>query len=243
MYIPRIYSHKLIQKKKIIKLKKKNVHYCRNVIKLKIGDIIHVFNNTNNIFISKILDINKKNVFIKIMKQKKDNKESFINIHLGQLISKKINITIEKAVELGVVSITPIIKEKKSFLEKNNHYILKKMNYWKNIIIAACAQSQRNILPQLNFPATFFQWCDCIPKKSTKIIFNLHAKKNIYNVSNKHKNIYILIGSEMGFSKKEVDYATKKKFLNISLGPRRLRSETAGIVAITALQIFLGDMK
>uniref|UniRef100_A0A451DFG8 Ribosomal RNA small subunit methyltransferase E n=1 Tax=Buchnera aphidicola (Cinara pseudotsugae) TaxID=2518978 RepID=A0A451DFG8_9GAMM len=238
MYIPRIYFKKSIKINTIIKLKKNMVHFCINVIRLRIGDIIHLFNNTNYIFISKILDIKKKNILIKIISTQLDDKESPVKIHLGQCISKKMNIIIEKSVELGINTITPIISKKKNS-EKS---ISKKICHWKKIIISACAQSLRNIVPELNTPSTIYQWCDSIIPQSTRIIFDPAAKKKIYNIPNKYKNIFILIGSEKGFHEYEKKYAQEKNFLKISLGPRVLRAETASIVAITALQIHLGDI-
>ncbi|VFP81174.1 Ribosomal RNA small subunit methyltransferase E [Buchnera aphidicola (Cinara kochiana kochiana)] len=238
MYVPRIYCNQLIKINTIIPLKKNTIHYCINVIRLQAGDLIHIFNNTNNIFISKILDINKNNIFIKIIKKKKENKESPTNIHLGQCYSKRMKFTIEKSVELGIKSITPIIINKPSIITK----ISKKICYWNKLIISACMQSQRNIIPKLNTPSTIYQWCNSIPQKSTKIIFNIDAKKNICDVSNKYNNIYILIGSEKGFNNNETKYTKEKKFLNVKLGPRILRTETASIVAIAALQVHLGDI-
>ncbi|VAX76673.1 16S rRNA (uracil(1498)-N(3))-methyltransferase [Buchnera aphidicola] len=243
MYIPRIYYNQIININTIIKLKKNTIHYCMNVLRLKIDNIIHLFNNTNYIFISKIIEMKKKNIIVKIIKKKKKNNESPINIHLGQIISKKMNITIEKSVELGVHTITPIFQKNKYSNQELKKNVTKKIHHWKKIIISACAQSQRNILPKLNQPSTISQWYKSIPKKSNKIIFTVNAKKKICNIPYKDKDIYILIGSEKGFSNSEVEYIKKRNFLNISLGPRTLRTETAGIAAITALQIYFGDIK
>ncbi|VFP88518.1 Ribosomal RNA small subunit methyltransferase E [Buchnera aphidicola (Cinara piceae)] len=242
MYIPRLYFNQFINLDTIIELKKNTIHYCLKVIKLRINSIIHIFNNTNYIFISKIIYIKKNKIFVKIIEKKKDDKESPINIHLGQIVSKKMNITIEKSVELGVKTITPIISRNKKFDKQKKNIILKKNYHWNKIIISACSQSQRNILPILNNPCSIYEWCNLIPYKSTKIICNLNSINKIHNIPYKYKNIYILIGSETGFNEKEIKYTQEKNFLNVSLGPRVLRTETASMVAITALQIYFGDI-
>ncbi|VFP79271.1 16S rRNA (uracil(1498)-N(3))-methyltransferase [Buchnera aphidicola] len=242
MYIPRIYFDKTIKLNTIIELKKNNAHYCLNVIRLKIKNTIHIFNNTNYIFISEIINIKKNKIFAKVIEKKKDNRESPINIHLGQIFSKKMNITIEKSVELGVKTITPIIPKQKNYNKKIKNIISKKNYHWNKIIISACSQSKRNIIPILKKPHSICEWCNLIPHTSTKIIFSLNSVDKINNIPYKYKDIYILIGSEKGFSEKEKKYAKKKDFLNISLGPRVLRTETASIVAITALQIYFGDI-
>ncbi|VFP86036.1 Ribosomal RNA small subunit methyltransferase E [Buchnera aphidicola (Cinara pseudotaxifoliae)] len=238
MYIPRIYFNKSIKINTVIKLKKNMIHFCINVIRLRIGDIIHVFNNTNYIFISKILEVKKKNILLKIVKKKIDDKESPIKIHLGQCVSKRMSVTIEKSVELGIHTITPIISKKK----KSEKKTFKKIHHWKKIIISACTQSLRNIVPKLNTPTTIYQWCDSINSTSTKIIFDPKATNKISNIPNKYKNVFILIGSEKGFDEYEKKYAQEKNFLKVSLGPRILRTETASIAAITALQVHLGDI-
>ncbi|VFP81553.1 16S rRNA (uracil(1498)-N(3))-methyltransferase [Buchnera aphidicola] len=242
MYIPRIYFNQTINLNSIIELKKNTTHYCLNVIRLKIKNIIHIFNNTNYIFISKIINIKKNKIFVEVIKKKKDDRESPINIHLGQILSKKMNITIEKSVELGVKTITPIIPKQKNYNKKIKNIISKKNYHWNKVIISACSQSKRNIIPILKKPHSISDWCNLIPCRSTKIIFSLNSVNKINDIPYKYKDIYILIGSEKGFSEQERKYAQKKNFLNISLGPRILRTETASIVAITALQIYFGDI-
>lgn len=242
-YIPRIYYSGSLKKDQKINLEKKKNHYILNVLRIKLGNIIKIFNNTNIVYIGKIINI-KKNISVKIIDEKKVYQKNNINIHLGQMISKKekMNFTIEKSVELGVNSITPIISEKSStpFVNKN---IKKKIKYWKNIIISACSQSGRNILPTLNLPKKISEFNNLIPKKTIKIVCYQNAKKKIKNIKNKGiKNFCIIIGSEKGFSKNEIEYMNKNDFFFVSLGIRILRTETAAITAINYLQVLFGNM-
>ncbi|AEH39849.1 16S rRNA methyltransferase [Buchnera aphidicola (Cinara tujafilina)] len=243
MFFPRIYCKNILEAKKIIILDKKK-KYLIKVLRIKIGDIIIIFNNTNYIYYAKILNIQTKKIIVNIIKKQEENNESPIKIHLIQIISKKtkMNFTIEKSVELGVSSITPIISSysKKNYLYKN---IEKKINYWNNIIIAACSQSQRNIIPILCQPKKLNEWNKTVPHSEIKIYFHKHTHNKINIIQNRNiKDIYLIIGSEKGFSKNEMEYMDKKNFLPVSLGPRVLRTETAAIAAITSIQILFGDM-
>ncbi|WP_075433997.1 16S rRNA (uracil(1498)-N(3))-methyltransferase [Buchnera aphidicola] len=240
MYIPRIFLNKKINIHEKIELNTLTFHYCIHVIRLKIGNIVHIFNNTNYIFISTIINIKKNSILVQIKEKKQDNRESKLNIHLGQTISKRMNMTLEKSVELGVNSITPIIPNQKNRINELKKKINQKILHWKKIIIAACSQSKRNIVPTLGSAQTLSEWCQQIPRNSTKIIFTLKAKKSIYHVPSHYKNIYILIGKETGFTNPDIQLAKEKNFLSISLGPRVLRTETSSIVAIAALETHLG---
>lgn len=245
IHIPRIYYKKFLEIDILINLDKKKInHYIINVLRMKRGDLIILFNNTNYIYVAKILKIQFKKIIINIIEKKKENNESPIKIHLIQMISKKekMNFTIEKAVELGVHSITPIISKQTSnfFL---NQKIEKKIKYWNNIITSACAQSKRNIIPTLYQPKTLIEWHHSIPKEELKIYFHHRSKNKINIVKKKNKNnIFIIIGSEKGFSENEIKYMQEKSFLSVSLGPRILRTETAAITAIASIQILFGDM-
>ena len=199
-----------------------------------------VFNNTNYIYYSKITNIQKNKITIHIIKKQEENNESPIRIHLIQIISKKekMHFTIEKSVELGVSTITPIISD-----QPIRYCLKKKIKYWNNVIISSCAQSKRNILPKLYQPKKLNEWNKTVSSEEIKIYFHRKSNNKINQIQNKNlKNIYLIIGPEKGFSKHEMEYMNKKSFLSISLGPRILRTETAAITAITSVQILLGDI-
>ncbi|CAL4324621.1 Ribosomal RNA small subunit methyltransferase E [Buchnera aphidicola (Protaphis terricola)] len=241
--IPRIYiDNNLMINEKII-LDISNTHYIIKVLRMNIQDKLEIFNNTNYIFLSKIIHIQKKIVTILILNKEKKNIESPLFIHLGLVISKheKMNFSIQKCVELGVNVITPLFS-KYCNINKNKKHILKKVNYWKNIIISACQQCRRNIVPIINYPMEMNIWCQKKYENESKIVLNQKSKISISQLTY-NNYIRLLIGCEGGFSLSEIQNMNKYKFISIKLGPRILRTETAAISAVTALQVKFGDLK
>ncbi|QCI18939.1 16S rRNA (uracil(1498)-N(3))-methyltransferase [Buchnera aphidicola] len=241
--IPRVYIDKHFKINETIILDSSNTHYIIKVLRMNSQDILEIFNNTNYIFLSKIISIRKNIATILILDKEKKNIESPLFIHLGLVISKnkKMNFAIQKSVELGVNIITPIFS-RYSNVSKSKKNILKKNIYWKNVIISACQQCKRNIIPQINNAEEIDIWCEQSNKKEIKIVLDPKSTKNINQIYKNVNCVRLLVGSEGGFSLLEMEKIIQYKFIPIKLGPRILRTETAAIAAITALQIKFGDL-
>ncbi|WDI79143.1 16S rRNA (uracil(1498)-N(3))-methyltransferase [Candidatus Purcelliella pentastirinorum] len=244
MYIPTIYKKKKLKLKKIITLNKNNKKYIIKVLRLKLGSKIKIFNKHNQIYLGNIISIDKNKLQLKLIKQIKKKYESPLNIHLGQIIStdKKMKWIIQKSVELGINTITPLFS-KKNVIKINKYKIKNKINKWKKIIISACQQCGRNILPKIKKPIKLEEWIKKKEKNIIKINFYHKTKNKINKIKKPKKKFKILIGSEKGLLIEEIKMLNNYKFINISLGPRILRTETAAIVAITTIQLIFGDLK
>ncbi|QTM69443.1 16S rRNA (uracil(1498)-N(3))-methyltransferase [Buchnera aphidicola (Hormaphis cornu)] len=182
----------------------------------------------------------QKKILLKIITSKKFNNESSLKIHIGQYIlsNNKMDLIIQKLTELGVQNITPL-----SYNNTSNQQIYKKIIRWKKITISACQQCQRNLLPIINKPITLSSWLKKNNSFGTKIVCTLHAGNHLNNIFvNTKKDICVLIGPEKGFSNDDLILIKKFFFTNVSLGPRILRTETASISVITALQLLYGDL-
>jgi len=240
----RIFYPEKLEINTIINIDTSNHHYITKVLRAKKNQIIKIFNNSEYIFYAKIITINKKNSLLKITKSKFTNKESFINIHLGQCITAndKMNIIIQKTTELGVNQITPILSENNRSLNKF-FKVSEKIKRWNKITISACQQCNRNIVPNINKPIDLTKWINKRKIYETNIICNLNATKYLQDIKLISKDIFILIGPERGFSSNEKLFLSKQNnLININLGPRILRTETASIAAVTALQLIFGDL-
>ncbi|QCI16074.1 16S rRNA (uracil(1498)-N(3))-methyltransferase [Buchnera aphidicola (Artemisaphis artemisicola)] len=240
-HIPRIYINNTFMLNKVYSLSQNYTQYIKKVLRMKVKDIIEIFNNTNHIFLAEIIYISKKIQF-KIIMIKLKNVESPLHIHLGQVISKndKMEFTIQKSIEMGVNIISPLFSEycsiQKRFINFSN-----KIKRWENIAIASCQQCNRNIIPQIKNPQDIFLWCK---KKNNdfKIVLDPNSSLTLNQIPQSIKYIRILIGPEGGFSDKEIKKIIQYGFVSIRLGPRILRTETASIAAITALQMKFGDL-
>jgi len=150
-----------------------------------------------------------------------------------------MDMIIQKSVELGISKITPIFNNLlKNIL--NKEYLSKKMKHWKEIVISACQQCERNIIPEINEPQFLKQWIK-EDQKEKKIFFEKNGNYTIKNLDKNINKIKFLIGSEYGFSEKDRIRLLNSGFINLSLGPRTLRMETAVISSISCLQLKFGD--
>lgn len=217
-------------------------HHISRVLRLQPQDKIYLFNNSNTEFSATIQQITRHNVIITIDASHVLNHESPLKINLGQVISKaeKMDLIIQKATELGVHSITPLSAEF-SLMKHDHERIKNKFIHWQKIAIAACCQCWRNTLPNINPAQTISEWI----KNNTdlhRFILSPHNTSTKLRSLSLQSPISILIGPEGGFSEAEVNCALEHGFKPISLGPRILRTETAGPAAIAILQSIGGDL-
>lgn len=225
-------------------LNEQNSHKIINVLRLAIDSIIKIFNNTNTEFIAKIINIKQKKIVeIIILAATPKNVESPLKIHLVQAIAKHDNmdIIIQKTTELGVYHITPIITDR-TIVKINKQQLTKKLEHWQLIAINACCQCGRTIVPKINNIILFKSFLE---SNFNTYKFILSPQKNI-NKNNLNldinKEIYIIIGPEGGFSNQELMLAEQNQCVNINIGPRILRTETAAIAAVSVLQANYGDL-
>ena len=239
----RFYSSNKLQIRQSLALDQENSHHIISVLRLKVGQKIVLFDNTPYNFKTAIEKLNKKAVLVKIISKEKNQSESDLYIHLGQAMSKgqKMDYIIQKAVELGVKEITPIISAR-TIVKINSKQIQTRVDHWNKIAINACCQCSRSIIPIINFPTTFNEWVNS-KNNYIKVIFTPEGDFLLNNIRLEVvKKFCLTIGPEGGFSDKELSQANANGFIAASLGPRTLRTETAGIVAIAVVQYQFGDL-
>lgn len=242
MRMTRIYQNCTLNIGEVIQLDSEASNHLINVLRLQAQAPLIVFNGLGGEFSAIISEIKKKNVLVHIENFYPIERESFLKIHLAQVVSRgeKMDLTIQKAVELGVHEITPIISERCEIKLSQERW-LKRILHWQKIIISACEQCGRNTIPQLN---SIMQFADYISQKSTAIRLILHHRATSSLSVLEHeslKNVDLLIGPEGGFTENEIAESESYHFTGIKLGPRILRTETAGIAVIAALQTKFGD--
>ena len=239
----RLYFPGKLSLKSPIKLENKQVHYLINVMRKKIDDSILVFNSVNGEFLAKISEIYKNTIIIDIIKKVRDVKiENDIWLLFAPVKKSPTEYIVQKATELGVSKIIPIITERT--ITKNLN-----LNRMQDIAIESSEQCDRITIPEI-----------CPVKKLKNLILNWDndriiffcdetirnndvVKKDFQNLSTKSFGA-ILVGPEGGFSANETNYLREKKFIRpIDLGPRILRSDTAVIAALSLWHCLNGDIK
>ena len=249
----RIYQNTEFIVNTTVKLSDDAFGHMVRVLRLNEGDIVTLFNghkhNGNKAFqyTAKLVDVKKKHASVEIISQEAVDNESPLNIHLGQGISRgdRMDFTLQKSVELGVNKITPLFTERCG-VKLSSERLAKKRDQWQKIVISACEQSGRCIVPLVAEPMLLQDW---ITEQTAALKLNLHpkAEHSIMTLPMdkpaSELSIRLLIGPEGGLTDEEISQANQAEFQDILLGPRVLRTETAALTAITALQCRFGDLK
>lgn len=244
---PRIYQAQAFEVGQTQALSDDAFGHTVRVLRLKDGDEITLFNGVAEQqsyyeYQAKLCNVGKKRADIEIIAKNKVENESPLNIHLGQGISRgdRMDFTLQKSVELGVNTITPIFTERCG-VKLTGERLEKKHEQWQKIVISACEQSGRCTVPIVATPIYLDDW---LQQDSSALKLNLHprAQHSIMSLPIENNRVRLLIGPEGGLSNDEIASANSAGFHDVLLGPRVLRTETAALTAITALQCRYGDL-
>jgi 16S rRNA (uracil1498-N3)-methyltransferase len=242
MRIPRIYHPEFITAGSQIALSEDAANHVGRVLRMSAGQAIQLFDGSNQIFETEIIQADKKSVRVNVLSAETDNRESPLHIHLGQVMSRgeKMEFTIQKSIELGVSLITPLFSERCG-VKLDAERLHKKLQQWQKIAIAACEQSGRNVIPAIRPAMDLEQWC---AEEENGLKLNLHprASASINTLPQPVERVRLLIGPEGGLTADEIAMTARYAFTDILLGPRVLRTETTALTAITALQVRFGDL-
>ncbi len=242
MRISRFYTPMPMHVDDEIELDQQLSHYINTVLRLKQSDPIVLFNGDGNEYTADILNISKKQVVAIVNSQLSMRSESPLNIHLAQGVSKgdRMDFVLQKSVELGVSEITPVITERCAVKLSTERW-QKKTEQWQKIIISACEQSGRNVLPILHQPIALNKWLGQTTEQQ-KVILTPGSSKYMSNLTRPVQGFRLLIGPEGGLSEQEIYTSEQTGFESVNLGPRILRTETAALASISILQALFGDL-
>ncbi|MCL1124064.1 16S rRNA (uracil(1498)-N(3))-methyltransferase [Shewanella surugensis] len=242
MRIPRIYHSSSLTVGQACPLDEEAAVHVGRVLRMDVGEQVSLFNGDGNEYLSEIQAASKKNVTVNVLSSVTNHSESPLNLHLGQVISRgdRMDFTLQKSVELGVNTITPLFSERCG-VKLTGERLEKKIQQWQKIVISACEQSGRSQVPIVRPAMPLQRWCS---EHSDAVKLNLHPRANhgINALELPTKRVRLLIGPEGGLSAAEINMTAEHQFTDILLGPRVLRTETAALCAISALQLKFGDL-
>lgn len=242
MSIARIYQAVPLALSQILLLDEKASHHVARVLRANIHDQLTLFNGQGGEFIATIIRIDKKNVQVNLIEAVVREAESPLTIELAQGIARgeKMDFIVQKAVELGVKKIVPLITERCN-VRLDHEREEKRLQHWQSVLISACEQSGRNQLPELTSPISLQEWLAHVNAEH-RLVLSPHAHERIPTIAQTAR-VALLIGPEGGLSDAEIKYANEHGFVALNIGPRILRTETATLAAVTLLQTLYGDMK
>jgi 16S rRNA (uracil1498-N3)-methyltransferase len=237
----RLYHPQFLTAHSQITLSDQAAHYLLHVLRLNEGDELDLFDGSGIDYSSQIIQKQKKSVRIQIKEGFAVDNESPIALHLIQGICRpdKMDWILQKATELGVSTITPVLMQRSQgkldrYLERHSH--------WQAVIQSACEQSGRSKLPQLD-PACLFT--DVKLSTDDPVFYldpesNQKFSKSLLNFTVVPSSFQLIIGPEGGFHDDEIN-ALQKHAEGVRLGPRILRTETAALAVLSILQSYFGD--
>lgn len=238
----RLYTAQTLQVEQQAALSQEQAHYLAHVLRLRCGDSVILFNGDGGEYAARIEQLSRKQAVLQVVSHQQRACESPLHICLGLGISRgqHMDTSVQKAVELGVQTIVPLITEFSNVRIKQDR-IENKMAHWQHIITSATEQCGRTRLTALQRP---LELADFLAQEDIGLKLMLHpdASERFADIDGKPDNVSLLIGPEGGFSDTETALARQHQFQLFRFGPRILRAETAVIAAVATCQSRWGDL-
>lgn len=220
-------------------LPEEQAHYIGRVLRHSAGDAVQLFDGSGQEYLGQLIEVGKKSVRVELTEQLPGQPDSPLRVHLGQGLSRgeRMDWAIQKATELGVAEITPIVSERCEVRLKDERAD-KRLAHWQQVAISACEQCGRSTVPLIHPPLLLADWLAQV-EADLKLV--LHPVAEPLASHAKPTSLAFLIGPEGGLNDNEVSQAVAAHFQAARLGPRVLRTETAAAVALSVAQQLWGD--
>jgi len=228
-----------------IRLSAEAAHHAVRVLRLGVGEPVVLFDGHGGEFEARITRMERGEVLVKTGAHREVERESRLHIVLVQGLSSgdRMDITLQKAVELGVARIQPVATER-SVVKLRDERAHRRMEHWRNLVVSACEQCGRNrvpeVLPLLDLPDWLAQLTVPAQGDETRLVLSPAAERSLKELAPPAR-MMLLIGPEGGLSVVETRLAQSRGFVPVRLGPRILRTETAALAALSAIQMLWGD--
>ena len=211
-------------------------------LRLKRGDEVVLFNGDGSESSATLVAVSKRGTVAAVRERRAIDRESPLEIHLAQGIcaGERMNVVLQKATELGVASIQPLVTLRSSPLPAGER-AGRRLAHWRQVAIAACEQCGRNRVPEVAPPRPFANWLR--EWAGSGILLVPGARQSIASIDPRASPLALLIGPEGGFDPREAAAAQAKGFEAIALGPRVLRTETAAAAGLALVQARWGDLR
>lgn len=229
-------------------------NHLARVLRLSPGEPVRVFDGQGNEFLSRIREINGSRVFVTLEAEpEKDlmvKREPALEVVLGQGLPKgdKMELIIQKGTELGVTRVIPMVTER-TIVRLEPDRAAKRQQRWQKVAAEAARQSQRLLIPRVDLPTGFNEVLKALPNPETTLCLipwedesACFLKPVLRERADIPKSVWVFIGPEGGFSAAEIEQARAAGAIPVSLGPRILRTETAGFTVVTMLLYEWGDL-
>jgi 16S rRNA (uracil1498-N3)-methyltransferase len=219
-------------------------YHVARVLRMREGASLSVFDGNGHEYRAEIARVEGDSVVVKLGEPAPGAAESPLKITLLQGVSRseRMDWTLQKATELGVAAIAPVLTAR-SVVRLDEKQAQKKQTHWRGIVIAACEQCGRAKVPVVATPVALRDHLAMVRKEGLRLVLSPSAPGSLAGLTSLPTKVELLIGPEGGLEDDELLAAQKAGFTPVRLGPRVLRTETAAVVALTVLQALWGDLQ
>ncbi len=233
-----------LQAGQTLALPEETANHLVRVMRLQEGDGCVLFNGDGNDYPATLVAVGKREVQVRVDQAVPLANESSLHITLLQGVARgeKMDLILQKATELGVRAIVPVNAERTE-VKLAGARAEKRVTHWNHVVQSACGQSGRAVIPTVGAPLPLAQAVASLPAETLRLTLDPQGTHRLATLeSTPAGGIVIAIGPEGGWSPRDRAQLAAAGFEGLQLGPRILRTETAGLAAIAALQARLGDM-
>ena len=218
-------------------------NHLARVLRLGVGDVLEVFDGEGGEYSGRIEAMRKGEVHVALGPRQEGRTESPLRLTLAQGISRgeRMDWVVQKAVELGVTRVVPVLTER-SVVRLDAEQARSKQRHWHGIAVAACEQSGRSRLPHIDLPQPLPNLFATLGAGTLRVLANPQAHAGLDELPSSAGDVLVLIGPEGGLAAAESQAALEQGFHAVRLGPRVLRTETAAVVLLALLQQRFGDL-
>ncbi len=241
MRVSRLYIDMPLAVQEAIELDEDCAHYVRTVLRLKKGYLVVLFNGRGGEYQAEIVEVSRKQVLVQVLSFVERDVESPLQVVLGLGVSRgeRMDFAVQKSVELGVANITPLITDH-CVVQLKGDKESNKIRHWQKISQHASEQSGRTVMPAIEAVESLINWVE--QQSGLKVFLDPFATHVLQDLKREDNTVTLLAGPEGGFSEQEREIAKQAGFIPVRLGPRVLRTETAALSALTAVQVLWGDL-
>jgi 16S rRNA (uracil1498-N3)-methyltransferase len=217
-------------------------HHAARVNRLAVGDALTLFDGAGGEYAAELASVDKRGATVRIRAFDPVDRESPLAVTLAQAIAANdaMDYAVRKAVELGVAAIQPLVTERSAALPDGERRE-KRLLHWRQVAVAACEQCGRNRVPAISPPHALDAWLAAW--QGSGVVLAASGAASLATLAPPAAPFAVLVGPEGGFTDREVDAARSRGFVPLRFGPRVLRTETAGVAMLAALQAAWGDLR
>ena len=241
-HIPRVFVDSALDVDQTLELAEAKRHHLATVLRLGVDAPVTLFNGDGHEYGARIVQADRKRMTLAVETRHSPERESSLSITLYQAIARgdRMDFALAKAVELGVTRIEPVFSERGQ-VKLAGERLAKKTEHWLRVVESAAEQSARLICPALAEPCTLADRIASPINADIGLMLAPRAQTGLAGIA-RQSSAALLIGPESGLSDREIEQAAAAGWQGVRLGPRVLRTETAGMAALAALQSLWGDL-